>query len=217
MDYFDYFEKKRKEKEKELANTISLYEQGIDALNKDDYKTATLHLIEALEPTDPEAQYNWGVMYYSGKNEVKQDYKKALYWFNKAAEQEYAAAERLLGGMYHEGNGVKQDYSKAYEYFKLGTEHGDANAQFNLGVYYLNGIFVEKDEKLSFEYILHAAEHGDDSAKYCAGMMYMEGVGTQMDKEKALYWLKKAERSGVEKAATALRELEEEASESADK
>lgn len=33
-----------------------------------------------------------------------------VYWYRKAAEQEYARAQSVLGCCYHNGDGVEQDY-----------------------------------------------------------------------------------------------------------
>ena len=61
-------------------------------------------------------------MYANGQG-VKQDYFKAVEWYQKAAEQGYAEAQFTLGLMYFAGLVVKQDYSKAKEYFGLACDN----------------------------------------------------------------------------------------------
>ena len=66
-------------------------------------------------------------MYRLGQG-VPQDYKQAVKWYQKAAEQGYADAQCNLGIMYYEGDGVPQNYKKAYVWFNLAASQGDADA-----------------------------------------------------------------------------------------
>jgi len=47
--------------------------------------------------------------YYTDFFTVPQDYKEAVKWYLKAAEQGYALAQFNLGNMYYNGDGVLQD------------------------------------------------------------------------------------------------------------
>ena len=51
-------------------------------------------------------------MYDNGQG-VTQDYKQAVYWFEKAATQGLAKAQYNLGLMYSNGQGVTQNYKQA--------------------------------------------------------------------------------------------------------
>ena len=62
-------------------------------------------------------------MYYSGKG-VRQDYKKAFEWFEKAASQVDPSAQFNLGVMYNNGEGVRQDKSIAKEWFGKACDNG---------------------------------------------------------------------------------------------
>src|SRR5690606_40942624 len=73
---------------------------------------------------------------YKNGNGVAKDYKKAVEWYQKAAEKGNADAQFNLGVMYKNGNGVAKDYKKAVEWYQKAAEKGNANAQFNLGVMY---------------------------------------------------------------------------------
>ena len=84
---------------------------------------------------DKQAQYNMGV-YYSQSG----DYKQAVKWYKKSAEQNYAFAQHNLGYCYEHGEGVPQDYEKAAEWYKKAAVKGDPNAQNNLGVLYEEGL-----------------------------------------------------------------------------
>jgi hypothetical protein len=58
------------------------------------------------------------------------------------AEHGDAAAQFLLGDMYHEGKGVAQDYKAAVEWYRKAAEQGDAHAQFALGSMYYLGSYI---------------------------------------------------------------------------
>ena len=62
---------------------------------------------------------------------VAQDLEKAAEWFRKAADQDHARAQYLLGQSYLLGEGVMQDPVDALQWFLLaaGHDNADANAQ----------------------------------------------------------------------------------------
>ena len=60
------------------------------------------------------------------------NYKKAIEWFEKAAEQGDADAQYNLGVMYYDGQGVDVNYKKAFECYEKAAEQGHAQAQHNL-------------------------------------------------------------------------------------
>ena len=62
-------------------------------------------------------------MYYNGQG-LKQDYKKAFEWFEKAATQGVANAQYNLGIMYDNGEGVRQDKKRAKEWFGKACDGG---------------------------------------------------------------------------------------------
>ena len=66
----------------------------------------------------PLAQFNLGLMYYKGRG-TAQDYTKAVNWWRRAAEQDFAEALNNLGMMYGNGDGVAQDYVQAHKWFDL--------------------------------------------------------------------------------------------------
>ena len=67
-------------------------------------------------------------MYEQG-NGVEQDLSQAVEWFEKAASQDCAEAQLILGIYYYEGSVLKQDYAKAFEMFEQAAELGNAQAQ----------------------------------------------------------------------------------------
>ena len=67
---------------------------------------------------NPFEQFNLGLMYYKGRG-TAQDYTKAVNWWRRAAEQDFAEALNNLGMVYGNGDGVAQDYVQAHKWFDL--------------------------------------------------------------------------------------------------
>ncbi len=74
-------------------------EEGFAAYKRGDYATALKEFRALASEGDAVAtvaQANLGMMYENGHG-VTQDYKEAVNWYRKAAEQGYATAQRNLG------------------------------------------------------------------------------------------------------------------------
>jgi len=124
------------------------YQDGNDAYNRKDYKTAYKLWLPLAEQGDAKAQYNLGQMYYEGQG-VPQDHKEAVKWYRLAAEQGFAKGQYNLGTMYDEGEGIPQDYKEAVKWTRLAADQGDADAQYNLGQMYYFSRGVPQDSVLA--------------------------------------------------------------------
>jgi TPR repeat protein len=109
------------------ASSFADFNDGYDAYQKGDYKTAFNEWKPLAEQGDAYVQFNLGVMYENGYGVLK-DYKEAVKWYRKAAEQGHAKAQYNLGAMYANGEGVLKDLSKAKYWIKKVYENPDANA-----------------------------------------------------------------------------------------
>ena len=69
-------------------------------------------------------------MYDTGEGTL-QDYKKALKWYTKAAEQNYGKAQFNLGFMHVKGEGTPQDYVMAHMFWNIASISGTVNAKVN--------------------------------------------------------------------------------------
>jgi len=94
------------------------YQDGLDAYNRKDYKTAFEKWDSLAEQGNAQAQSNLGVR-YSYSLGVAQDYKEAVKWFRLSAEQGEAEGQYNLGVMYAKGLGVSQDYAQAHMWFSI--------------------------------------------------------------------------------------------------
>ena len=75
------------------------------------------------------AEYNLGIAYYLGSEKVKQDYEKAVEWFQKAAIKGDPWAKYNLGVCYRNGQGVKQDIKEAEKLYKEAAQQGVVEAK----------------------------------------------------------------------------------------
>ncbi|OIP14533.1 MAG: hypothetical protein AUK53_05240 [Betaproteobacteria bacterium CG2_30_59_46] len=106
-----------------------------------------------------DAQYNLGVMYYSGDG-VKQDYAEAAKWFRMAAEQGDKQAQYYLGSMYLNGEGVKQSESEAQKWYTMNRRaHRHNHAQMEKWQAQLAEMRKQEELRLAYEDSrLHADE-----------------------------------------------------------
>ncbi|MDK2070534.1 tetratricopeptide repeat protein, partial [Aliarcobacter butzleri] len=70
-----------------------------------------------------DAQNNIGFLYGNGQG-VKQDFKKAKEWYEKAAAQGDVQAQYNIGFLYGNGQGVKQDKRIAKQWFGKACDGG---------------------------------------------------------------------------------------------
>ena len=72
-------------------------------------------------------------MYHKGEG-TTQDYREALKWYEKAAEQGHASAQLNISMFYFTGKGTNQDLNDALKWYKKAVAQGRAGAQYNLGL-----------------------------------------------------------------------------------
>ncbi len=106
-----------------LTVSANNYNKGVDAYKSGDYQTALTLWTPYAKEGNVQAQYTIAKIYYEGLG-VTQNYKKALYWYQQAAHQEYAKAYAQIGLMYCKGEGVLKSYKKAAPYIQLAFDNG---------------------------------------------------------------------------------------------
>jgi TPR repeat protein len=93
---------------------------------------------------DARAQFALANQYYRGLG-VPQDYRQALLWYSKSANQGFAPAETQLGNMYQHKWGVPRDYKRALAYYRSAAKQGYALAEYDLGAMFQDGVGVKRD------------------------------------------------------------------------
>lgn len=114
----------------------------------------------AVNKSTAEEMYQQGKACYD-----KNNFFEAAKWYQKAAEQGNADAQRTLGALYARGTGVPKDYTETVKWYRKAAEQGDSLAQYALSMHYLNGDGVEKDLSQAVYWCRKAAEQGQADAK----------------------------------------------------
>jgi TPR repeat protein len=104
--------------------------EGLNAYQRQDYKTAHRLWYPLAEQGNVTAQYNLGHMYEKGKG-VPQDYKESVRFYRLAAEQGDVDAQLKLGVSYGMGRGVPKDYALAHMWWNLSGSNGNKEAAEN--------------------------------------------------------------------------------------
>lgn len=124
---------------------------------------------------DKYAQLMLGVMYEEGNEGMPQDFKQALVWYQKAANQGFPKAQYNLALLYEDGRGMPQDYRKAGIWYQKAAAAGFAEAQNNLGVLHILGQGVQKDPKRAKALFQQAARQGNGNAQRNLEMLRNSG------------------------------------------
>ena len=96
---------------------------ALRALEQGNHVAAYHELSHLALAGNPAAQYNLGFLYFQGTG-VRQDERKAFYWFNHSARSEYAHAQDVLGYLYNHGLGVERDRMRAYVWYTVAAANG---------------------------------------------------------------------------------------------
>jgi len=161
-----------------------------DACVADSYKCK-----EAANFGDPDAMYNLGFMYQTGRG-VPRDYGQALNWYHKAATAGVSIAGPVMnqqGLIYLKA----QDDAQAVSWFRNAAAASYAPAMTNLGFMYENARGVPQDYKHAMSWYRKAAAEGDPDAMNNLGLMYENARGVPQDYKHAMNWYRKAAKAGI--------------------
>ncbi len=96
---------------------------GRAAFEKGDFVQAMAEWTSAAERGDSEAEFQLGMLHERG--DLKQDYKQAGHWYEKAAEQGHIGAEYRLAWIWGVGgDDFPADPAEAYKWILLASEKG---------------------------------------------------------------------------------------------
>lgn len=160
--------------------------------------TAISQMRIAAEHGNAFAQRFLGSAYAYG-DIIEKDTKLAIYWLQKATEQNEPFAPRMLAYLYFNGDseqGIDVNYTEAEKWLcraieqdTIDLEHVDIIVSLGLA-YYSGGpnLNLEKAAK----WFHKGAEIGYAPCQAMIGHCYQLGYGVQEDKQKAVEWLNKA-------------------------
>ncbi|MFZ6743764.1 tetratricopeptide repeat protein [Undibacterium sp. JH2W] len=128
-------------------------------------KTALEMEIEMAEAGNAPEQHLLGWRYYVGDG-VPRNVLQAAFWYRKAAEQGYAAAQVELAELYLYGlEGMDVDVPEAMHWYRQAAEQGRADAQLQLGHAYLYRQEPMKDKQAAYFWLLLSAAQGNRHAQ----------------------------------------------------
>jgi len=185
------------------------YEQGMAAVKRGDYLTASKEFIAAAESGDPKAQTMLGLM-YSGQFDtagIVPDLARAVEQIKSAAQQGVPEAQYELGYMHHWGTGVPKDYSKEFKWLEKSAQQGLDLAQNYLGSSYYKGEGVKRDLAQALKWYRKSAEQGWVWGQFNLGEMYAHGEGVAQDNMRAYAWHSLAADQGVPRSKREVRRL----------
>lgn len=153
---------------------------------------------ESAEAGDKEAQFVIG-WHYMHQN----DWKTAMIWFDKAAEQGHAKAQNNAGIAYMQGLGVAVDKVKGCAYLQAAyAKLQEAQIAKNVA------ICLDKQDQPQYRQVfLHfetAAKAGVSEAQRSLADMYEKGQGVKQDFRQAAYWYRQAVKQNNMLAAYSL-------------
>jgi uncharacterized protein len=157
------------------------FQNGWNAYEKKDYKTARELWLPLVEKGDSRAQFYLGFMHDMGFGTPKND-KEALKFYKLAAKQGDSRAQLFSGFMHEFGRGTPEDSPEAFKWYRLAAEQGSVKAQVN--IYRL----AKKNVPEALKFLINDAENGIPEAQYHLGGMHANGLGVSHDFILAHMW-----------------------------
>lgn len=153
-----------------------------------------------------EGQYWLG---YKSYREKKYDIASDM--FTKAAKQNHAPSQYMLGLFAEYGYGRTKSYDDAAKWYEKAIIGDDPNAMSRLGqILYYGSLSTGKNLDRAFKLFSQAADQHESQAMFYLGWMYEFGQTPEKEKniEKALLFYRKSSQQGYESATKRLKELE---------
>lgn len=160
-----------------MTNLADLY------IQEDKLKKAKPLLVKAAEKECGYAQYLLAMNFFDLYSENN---KEALFWLERAANNDEPEALYQLGVYYSEGG--EADLAKSIKYYQRAAELNHADAALELS--YIYGEVEQDDDKAIF-FLKKAAELENQEAIEELAAQALSGEGN-MDAKEAEYWIKKA-------------------------
>lgn len=128
---------------------------GVDAWQAGDYATAIKEWNAAAAAGDPDAAFNLGQAYKTGRG-VPQDLNMALDWYGRAAQAGHIQASDNYGlTLYQLGR-----KSEAMPFIQASSARGEPRAQYVYGAELFNGKLIEKDWPRAYAMMNRASAQG---------------------------------------------------------
>ena len=171
---------------KAIYRLFLIYKNG-DRVDKD-VNEAYKWLKKGAELGNPLCQWLWGSTYHYGEDGFPVNVNQAIYWLEKAANQNQDDAMAELGELYQDGELVKRDIEKTIYWYQKAAELKNEIAIERLAMMYHSGDGVDVNKEKAFKLMKEAASLGNPTAQMKTGIMYKEGIGCEKDRYAAIHW-----------------------------
>lgn len=122
-----------------------------------------------------------------------QNYEKAFYWLQIAAEGGIPEAQFLISGFYEFDLLDKYDLAIAYQWLSKAAEQGEPQALLRLSFWYRMGIYIQQDLQHSLNILTQLADSGNAEALCQLGKEYECGSRiVEKDSQKTWTYYQKA-------------------------
>lgn len=160
------------------SSTLSAadFQQGLDAYERGDYKSAYQQWQPLANQGDSRAQKRLGDLYKTGSG-VPQNYRKAVDWYSRASKQGNDTAQNALGVLYMNGQHVHQNFSEALRLFQAAATKNNPDAMNNLGIMYTKGLGMDRNATEAERWYEKAAAMGHISAQH--NLAFLRNYGTE--------------------------------------
>lgn len=151
-------------------------------------------------PLCAEEFYNEGVRLEEGTG-VERDAKKAVEWYERAADHHPQAMYRL-GNCFENGIGVARDEKTAVKWFQRSVYLGNAQAMHRLINCLQKGVGLEEDDKKVmvkwFRQVVSEKPHSQ--VMFLLGFCLANGIGVKQDAKEAMMWFQRSADLGLPEA-----------------
>ena len=175
-----------------LALAVATAISAVAASDKFDLEALT----KKAESGDRQAQYDLGMVYYSGKDKIPRNMELGAEWFLKSAQQGHTEAQFATGRCYFYGRGVPRDKVVGVEWYRQAALKDHIQATYALGDCYFVGEGVERDHAKSLEWFSKSAAQGEQGAQFRIARILEKGDPSVRDPLQALGEYKKSANGG---------------------
>ena len=185
---------------------------GATNMKQSDFKTAEWYELAASQG-DAEAQFTLHRMYVDGQG-VEKNFKVAIMWLTKAADQGHQLAMAGLHIVKHFASlmGWTEDSTLMFlfylvcraRYYPKCTDIWIEKAQFELANMYLKGLGVEQSDFNAVQWFEKAADNGHAESQHLMGGFHQIGQLVKRSDKKAVEWYRKAAEQGLSDSQSSL-------------
>jgi len=133
-----------------------------------------------------------------GDRHFEKDPKKALEYYEQAAEAGHVEAAYIAGVMYAENFDIRPNSARSASLLKQAAQGGHAAAQADYGLLVYQGAGAARSESEAAKWFEKSAQGGDSEGQFLYAFTLAKGEGVTQNFEEAYYWLLKSGQSSVD-------------------